>query len=33
VVSNSDGTLALARIGALVEAIKELKNEGRQVST
>eukprot|EP00290_Baffinella_frigidus_P007092 CAMPEP_0180135762 /NCGR_PEP_ID=MMETSP0986-20121125/11040_1 /TAXON_ID=697907 /ORGANISM="non described non described, Strain CCMP2293" /LENGTH=441 /DNA_ID=CAMNT_0022076555 /DNA_START=94 /DNA_END=1419 /DNA_ORIENTATION=+ len=31
VVSNSDGTLALARIGALVEAIKELKNEGRQV--
>ena len=32
-MSNSDGTLALARIGALVEAIKELKNEGRQVST
>jgi hypothetical protein len=31
VVSNPDGTLALSRLGALVEQIKDLKLGGRQV--
>lgn len=31
VVSNPDGTLALSRLGALVEQIKDLKDSGRQV--
>merc|ERR1719203_1248164 len=31
VVSNDDGTLALARIGALVEQIRAMKDEGREV--
>jgi glutamate 5-kinase len=31
VVSNSDGTLALSRLGALVEQLQDLKEEGRQV--
>lgn len=31
IVAHPDGTLALARLGALVEQIKELKSSGRQV--
>ena len=31
VVSNSDGTLALSRMGALVEQLRDLMKEGRQV--
>uniref|UniRef100_A0A7S4UQM0 Aspartate/glutamate/uridylate kinase domain-containing protein n=1 Tax=Guillardia theta TaxID=55529 RepID=A0A7S4UQM0_GUITH len=31
VVSNSDGTLALSRLGALVEQLRGLKDQGRQV--
>eukprot|EP00961_Rhodomonas_salina_P147307 1982361-Rhodomonas_salina.2 len=31
VVSNSNGTLALSRMGALVEQIKELQTQGREV--
>ena len=31
VVANPDGTMALSRMGALVESLRELKNEGRQV--
>jgi len=31
VVANSDGTLALSRLGALVEQLSRLKEEGRQV--
>jgi len=31
VVTRADGNMALSRIGALVEEIKELRNQGRQV--
>jgi len=31
VVANSDGTMALSRMGALVESLRELKMEGREV--
>lgn len=31
VVSNDDGTLALSRIGAMVEQIREMKEEGRDI--
>ena len=31
VVANSDGTMALSRMGALVESLKELRAEGREV--